>query len=60
MHDAMIKILELLRKMKTFLTPKRTIEQVKSTKVRGTKYFLNMLQYWGVPSRPKTTGATEK
>jgi hypothetical protein len=34
MHDAMAKILELLKCSKTFLTHKEAIEHVKSTKLK--------------------------
>jgi hypothetical protein len=34
MHDAMVKILEVFIKLKTFLTHKEQLIQVKSTKVK--------------------------
>jgi hypothetical protein len=51
MHDAMVKILELLIMLKTFLTHKRDnrTSKIYKGKIKGTKYFLNMLQYRGVP-----------
>jgi hypothetical protein len=62
MHDAMVKILELLIKLKTLLTHKKDnrTSLLYKGKIKGTKYFPNMLQYGGVLCRPKATGISGK